>query len=556
MALTFGIEALTYNDGTRIALDVDSVLVLVGPNNAGKSATLREIRERLAGPTRTVILANVEVRKQGTADDLLSWVEPHRVPLTIPQQAGHIVKFGVGGWDDSAIRSWWPNHLQQIWSWLVHHATTDSRLSVASRTSLHSRMDQAPSNPLQFLYEDTAAEKRIADAFEEAFRQPLFLDRMGGATLGLRVGTKPAASDVESVFSREHLQKIAQVPLLDSQGDGMRSFVGALLHGIIADWFVVLIDEPEAFLHPPQANLLGRMLVETKPPGRQLVLATHSSDVVRGVLDAKGAPVTLVRLERHGDENHARQLAPEDVTRLWSDPLLRFSNVLDGLFHDLVVVCEADGDCRFFSAIREATGDRRTDTLFVPAFGKHRLHVVSQSLRSVGVDTRVVADIDVLREEEVCKRLFESLGGTWADVQREWKVVTSAVSAKPPPLSLSQIREQLLKVIDETGGGALTRPVAEKIRLTVKAVDGWEVVKEVGIGGIPPGEATQAANLLLSRLRERGLFIIPVGELEGFARSVGLHGPPFVSEVLRKDLASDPELREAREFVAALLDVK
>src|SRR6266540_2981366 len=256
---------------------------------------------------------------------------------------------------------------------------------------------------------------------------------MSGSAVGLRVGAKPVPSDVDAAYSREYLQQVSALPLLDSQGDGMRSFAGALLHAMIADWFVVMIDEPEAFLHPPQANLLERMLVETKPAGRQLFLATHSSDVVRGVLDAKGPPVTLVRLDRRGNTNHAKQLMPQDVTKLWSDPLLRFSNVLDGLFHQLVVVCEADADCRFFSAIREAAGDRRTDTLFVPSFGKHRLHVVCQSLRSVGVETRAVADIDVLREEEECKRLFESLGGSWDDVKREWKIVASAISTKAPP---------------------------------------------------------------------------------------------------------------------------
>ncbi len=436
MPLKFGLEALTYNDGTRISLDENAVIVLVGPNNAGKSATLREIRNQCANEGQMVVLGGVELRKEGTPDELITWAAPHRVPTTVVQNAGSIVKFGVGGWPDQNIRSWWPQHSQQMAGWFVHLATTDSRLGVANLTGMHNRFQQGPSNPLQFLFEDAEAERRLAAAFEGAFHQPLFVDRMSGSAVGLRVGAKPVPSDVDAAYSREYLQQVSALPLLDSQGDGMRSFAGALLHAMIADWFVVMIDEPEAFLHPPQANLLGRMLVETKPAGRQLFLATHSSDVVRGVLDAKGPPVTLVRLDRRGNTNHAKQLVPQDVTKLWSDPLLRFSNVLDGLFHQLVVVCEADADCRFFSAIREAAGDRRTDTLFVPSFGKHRLHVVCQSLRSVGVETRAVADIDVLREEEECKRLFESLGGSWDDVKREWKIVASAISTKAPPLAL------------------------------------------------------------------------------------------------------------------------
>jgi hypothetical protein len=46
-------------------------------------------------------------------------------------------------------------------------------------------------------------------------------------------------------------------------------------------------------------------------------------------------------------------------------------------------------------------------------------------------------------------------------------------------------------------------------------------------------------------LRAAGLHVVEVGELEGFVRTVGGHGPRWVNEVLKRDLASDPEL-EAR----------
>jgi len=36
------ISELEFNDGTKISLDKNEVVVFVGPNNAGKSATLKE----------------------------------------------------------------------------------------------------------------------------------------------------------------------------------------------------------------------------------------------------------------------------------------------------------------------------------------------------------------------------------------------------------------------------------------------------------------------------------------------------------------------------------
>lgn len=62
-------------------------------------------------------------------------------------------------------------------------------------------------------------------------------------------------------LSYEYIQEIEKLPTLHSQGDGMRSYVGVLLHTSVGRESILLIDEPEAFLHPPQARQLGTMLV-------------------------------------------------------------------------------------------------------------------------------------------------------------------------------------------------------------------------------------------------------------------------------------------------------
>ena len=54
---------------------------------------------------------------------------------------------------------------------------------------------------------------------------------------------------------------------------------------------------------------------------------------------------------------------------------------------------------------------------------------------------------------------------------------------------------------------------------------------------------------------ERGLFIVPVGELEGFVQTVGNKGPKWVNTVLRqKSLATSPELQVARTFAQKLIE--
>ena len=41
------VKSITFSDNTTIQLAEDDVVVVVGPNNSGKSATLRAIREQI-----------------------------------------------------------------------------------------------------------------------------------------------------------------------------------------------------------------------------------------------------------------------------------------------------------------------------------------------------------------------------------------------------------------------------------------------------------------------------------------------------------------------------
>ena len=44
-------ESLTFSDGTTVQLDPTDIVVFIGPNNAGKSAALRELELFVGPPT-------------------------------------------------------------------------------------------------------------------------------------------------------------------------------------------------------------------------------------------------------------------------------------------------------------------------------------------------------------------------------------------------------------------------------------------------------------------------------------------------------------------------
>jgi hypothetical protein len=57
---------------------------------------------------------------------------------------------------------------------------------------------------------------------------------------------------------------------------------------------------------------------------------------------------------------------------------------------------------------------------------------------------------------------------------------------------------------------------------------------------------------LLAALREIGLFVVEVSELEQFVPTVGGHGPSWVNEVHERGLHADASLTQARAFVKSV----
>ncbi len=327
-------------------------------------------------------------------------------------------------------------------------------------------------------------------------------------------------------------------------------------NAFISNHSILFIDEPEAFLHPPQAKLLGKMLAKDLPTERQLFLATHSEDFLIGLLDANVTNLKIIRIQRDGAINKVSVLSSSDLNSIWNDSLLRHSNVLNGLFHSKVVVCESDSDCRFFAAILSALHDNSNtvspDILFIHCGGKHRIPIVIKSLTKLNVPIKVVSDFDVLNDINPLKEMFEELGGVWTDVENDWNIVKTSIEQKRPELETQDVKKEIDKVFQSTSDRIFSKDKILEIQKTLKKASAWAHAKEVGKAFIPSGDPTRAFERIQSKFKEKGLFILEVGELESFAKSLGNHGPKWVSEVLTKNLKTDSELETARQFVIQL----
>jgi hypothetical protein len=135
--------------------------------------------------------------------------------------------------------------------------------------------------------------------------------------------------------------------------DGVKAFTGIIAEVIAGDPRVLLIDEPEAFLHPALSYKLGFELSRaTAGAGKRVFVSTHNPQFVMGCIQA-GVPLNIVRLTYRQGVATARVLPSDDIVRLMRNPLLRSTGVLGALFYEFVVVTESDADRAFYQEINE-----------------------------------------------------------------------------------------------------------------------------------------------------------------------------------------------------------
>ena len=553
-SLTF--ESVTFSDGTVVEIGPNDVVVFVGPNNAGKSLALRELEARVHGATTSKVFSSFKLEPIATPESFDAFVRKHmKVEVGDRGNVLAVRGYRISTRGRQDLKSLWPNNISGFEPLFCQSISTQGRITDSNSVDAIDDLFESPSHPIHLLYDDRV-EKKISGHFRQAFGKDLILYRGGGSTSHLLVGEMTAPETGEDRVSGSFRERLlSSTERLQDQGDGMRSFASVILHLLASSTpSILLLDEPEAFLHPPQARLLGEIIAKEKSTTAQLFAATHSPDVLQGLISVAPEHLKVLRLQRDGNVNRVKELDKGLIQEISSDPLMQYSSVLSGVFHERVVICEADTDCMFYSSLLnlpEVRGEQHPDVLFVHSNGKHRMASLAKALVSLDVPVQVVADLDVLNDTAVLRRIVEALGGKWSDFEPHAKAVKQAVEEQRPSLTVMQMKNGIQEAINQVGDieGSL-----DELRRGINAQFGksspWDAIKSAGVQALPPGEPTRHFHELQIHCEKVGLWIVPVGEVEGFCKRFGGHGPSWVQAVIEHlDLASDPELEGARRFV-------
>ena len=118
----------------------------------------------------------------------------------------------------------------------------------------------------------------------------------------------------ELVFSKnklpEHIQEFSYTPdaieflsgcmTSNDFSDGQKAYIGILFELVAGDPTILLLDEAEAFLHPPLARTLGKVIAEiARTNNKQIFISTHSPNIIMGAIQSEAA-INILRLTFDG----------------------------------------------------------------------------------------------------------------------------------------------------------------------------------------------------------------------------------------------------------------
>lgn len=506
----------TPKSGSGLEVTTTPVTIFVGPNNSGKSKILQEIERYCLDGNNigNMILEEISFTLLTNPDlELKKYSLPKR-DLSMPDN-----EIFFGNWKKSVrikkedllnILNNPSSRKSEFANFYVSLNTL--RLDGSNRIHLINAqsggdLQNPPENTLSVLIRDDAKRLDVRRILKDAFNKYFVIDPTNLGTLRIRLSENPPISITEEIgISKESIEFHRKALDITLASDGVKAFTGIITTIIAGDPNVILIDEPEAFLHPSLSRNLGKEVSNAvKGSQKNLFVSSHSANFLMGCIQS-GLPINIIRLTYSEGVPTARLLHNEKVLKLMRNPLLRSTGILNGLFYEYVVVTEADSDRAFYEEINErllAEGRGIANCLFLNARNKQTIYEIIKPLREMGIPCAAIVDIDIVKEGGVV-----------------WSNFLAASNMPSATIASTAVARPLIKnALDATG-------IAYKTN-----------------GGINVLSTTEknSANDLFDQLQMYGLFVVRNGELESWLTSLGAlgHSPKWLIEIFEK-LGEDP----------------
>lgn len=305
-------------------------------------------------------------------------------------------------------------------------------------------------------------------------------------------------------------------------------------------------------MHPPQIRRIATLLAKDLDLSTQVVVSTHSDELVKGLLDAGPDRVRVIRLRRttvpktedhrSHEINRVAVLDQSEIAELWKDPLLRTSDVLSAVFHDVAIIVEGEVDARFYGAMIDAMLDenrknqevskapwRVPDLRLYYGVGKGSIAKLVRQLRAVQVPVLAVSDIDLLENQGELASSLAAFGVKFIDAKSDWQLLNQTMRLERPVNSVAHIEALVAKIMSSVSDktGSLLPKDRNEIIAAVKDSGSWTGLRKQGeawfVNEMAVADSVRHAKLrdaelafqrLIARARTAGLHILSTGAVE------------------------------------------
>lgn len=492
-----------------ITCKVPRVLLIVGPNGSGKTLALSEIHRLLRyGNHQTntpEIVSDLSLKAPQNRVELSTLIasilfrtvanDPNNNWVLACSDSGDIteVPINLAHFDnrspDDAIRD--INLRQHLMdAFCVFPRLHSITYCLQNKKMQIMNADVRPENIHQYFLKHPNRKEKVNKLLKSTFNKTICIEPINNGELRLVIGTgEPPETSIAINPSRQMEQYYRQCKSFERFGDGFRVFVGLITLVFASDHKILLLDEPEIYLHAPLIRRLARELVnEFTDRDGTVLAATHSSDFIAGCLDVTD-DIAIVRLTYSQESNAATVSIIEHslLKRFIDHPVLRNIDALPGLFYESVVIVEGQGDKVAYSEVnrklnRHSKGIR--DTLFISAMGKTNLHSISEPFIKSGIPTATICDFDVF---------------------------------------LRKVSINNLKAITALQSASSTQSLSTEIDSCVAILQNYptDQIKQNGLMVLNATDASRV-RVLLSKLWTFGVFVVPFGELESWFSMMGV----------------------------------
>lgn len=566
------IKKVEFNNEENAPLELkhDDIVVFVGPNNVGKSRTLKDLRNDIIkdfsnNNVNKVIIKNVEYEEENFNSENMKAYFSRNFPQT--EIGRYSVNIGYrgqiytyGDYEFGEISNRGGFFYKTLFSFL----STEERLNMTAPIYLANiQQNKVSFNIMKKLEKDEKAIKSLNRVLNSCFGKGVDIAEIEYQDSLYKVYKFGEADEINEIIksnTRNAISKLETLEDLSEQGDGIRSAVAILSSLIAEEHSIYFMDEPETFLHPPQARVLGNNIVELSE-GKQCFISTHNIDLIKGILEKKSNRVKIVKIDRDGDKNKIDQLKSESIEKISDDKNLKYSNILDGLFYKQVVLCENESDCKFYAAVLENVCQTTyQNTLFCGVGGKSQFKMVGPLLKDAKINYIVIADLDLIDDKERLKGLVDSIEeNKYDEIKNNHLDFLTLFESEKEITKRKQleIKKEILDIFDASKSDEyMSEANAKKIKSLLKNVNSLSLLKEEGSKSVPEGDCKNKYKKILKTLESLNVYLVECGEIENFVPQIKGHGPKWVEEVFKKyPNMEEQEYNDVKDFIRKVFHI-